>query len=141
MYAPTRDEARQFLIDAWAKYRASQPLSVLEQIAVTAISAHPEYHAVLEAPQRHRERDYTPDAGEVNPFLHLQMHIAVAEQLSIDQPRGIRAHFARLREARGDEHAALHAIVDCLAETLWQAQRHQTGPDETVYLGCLERMR
>lgn len=139
MFAPTRDEARRFLVDAWQKYRASQPLSALEQVAVGVIVLHPEYHAVLEAPQRHIERDYTPDAGQVNPFLHLQMHVAIAEQLSIDQPRGIRAHFERLRDAHGDEHVALHAILDCLAETLWQAQRTQSAPDEAIYRACLER--
>ena len=139
MYAPTRDEARQFLIDAWSKYRGTRPLTPLEQVAVTIIAKHPEYHPVLEHGDRHAERDYTPDEGETNPFLHLQLHVAVAEQLAIDQPRGIRAHFERLRDAHADEHAALHAIVDCLAETLWQAQRNRTQPDESVYCACLER--
>lgn len=141
MYAPTRDEARQFLIDAWSKYRDAQPLTPLEQVAVTIIAKHPEYHPVLEHADRHVERDYTPDEGVTNPFLHLQMHVAVAEQLAIDQPRGIRAHFERLRDAHADEHAALHAIVECLAETLWQAQRNRTQPDESVYRACLERAR
>jgi uncharacterized protein DUF1841 len=139
MYAPTRDEARRFLTDAWSKYRGAQPLSALERIAVTIIAAHPEYHAMLEAPDRHLARDYTPDEGAMNPFLHLQLHIAIAEQLSIDQPHGIRAHFERLRAAHADEHAAQHAILDCLVETLWQAQRNRTQPDDATYLGCLER--
>jgi hypothetical protein len=141
MYAPTRDEARRFLVDAWSKYRGAQPLSALEQVAVTVISRHPEYHAVLEAPDRHLDKNYTPDDGETNPFLHLQLHVAIAEQLSIDQPRGIRAHFERLRDAHADEHAALHAILDCLVETLWQAQRDGTQPDDGVYRACLERAR
>ena len=114
MFSPTRDEARRFLVDAWRKYREGQPLTPLEQIAVTLIAKHPEYHAVLEQPDRHLARAWTPEQGETNPFLHLQMHIAVAEQLSIDQPPGIRTQFERLREARGDEHAALHALVECL---------------------------
>ena len=96
---------------------------------------------MLEQPERHRTRDYSPDAGEVNPFLHLSLHLAVEEQLSIDQPPGIRAHFERLRAARGDEHAALHAVIDCLGEVIWQAQRQRTPPDAQVYLGCLERQR
>jgi hypothetical protein len=141
MYAPTRDEARQFLIDAWSKYRDAQALTPLEQIAVTIIAGHPEYHRVLENADRHLCRDYTPDDGETNPFLHLQLHLAIAEQLSIDQPRGIRAHFERLRDAHNDEHAALHALLECLAETLWQAQRNRTQPDDAIYRACLERAR
>jgi hypothetical protein len=100
---------------------------------------HPEYHPMLESPARHLERDYRPEQGEMNPFLHLSLHLAVAEQLAIDQPPGIRAEFERLRGARGDEHDALHAVVECLGETMWQAQRLGTGPDAVVYLDCLRR--
>lgn len=138
MFAPTRDQARRFLVDAWGKYRAQAPLSSLEQIAVRLIAMHPEYHAILEAPEAHIERDYGPERGEVNPFLHLSLHLAVAEQLAIDQPAGIAAHYTRLAGARGDEHSALHALVECLAETVWQAQRTGGAPDAAGYLRCLE---
>lgn len=139
MFTPSRDEARRFLVDAWRKYRASQPLSGLEQKAVALVAMHPEYHRVIEDPQAYLDRDYRPEEGEINPFLHLSLHLAVAEQLAIDQPPGIVAQFERLRAARGDEHAALHAIVECLAEVIWQAQRTGTGPDGALYLDCLQR--
>ena len=141
MFAPTREEARRFFIDAWAKLRGGATLQPLEQTAVRLIALHPEYHAMLENPDRHLERDFSPDAGAINPFLHLSLHLAVAEQLAIDQPRGIKAAFERLRAARGDEHAALHAVLECLGETLWQAQRLNAPPDERVYLDCLDRQR
>ena len=141
MFTPTRDEARRFLVDAWRKFRAAEPLSGLEQKAVRLIAMHPEYHAMLESPARHLERDYRPEQGEMNPFLHLSLHLAVAEQLAIDQPPGIAAHYARLAAARGDEHAALHAIVDCLGEVVWQAQRTGSGPDAALYLDCLARRK
>lgn len=139
MFTPSRDQARRFLVGAWAKYRASRPLSGLEQKAVAIIALHPEYHAVVEDAERHLARDYGPEGGELNPFLHLSLHLAVAEQLGIDQPPGIRAEFERLRAARGDEHAALHDVLECLGETLWQAQRLRAAPDAAVYLGCLRR--
>ncbi len=90
---------------------------------------------------RHLDREWTPEGGAMNPFLHLSLHLAIAEQLAIDQPPGIRAHFDRLARARGDEHDALHAVLECLGETLWQAQRSGSGPDATLYLGCLARQR
>ena len=77
------------------------------------------------------------EIGDVNPFLHLSLHLAVAEQLAIDQPPGIRAEFDRIRTATGDEHAALHAVLECLGEVLWTAQRHGTPPDAALYLDCL----
>jgi hypothetical protein len=141
MFAPTRDQARQFMIDAWSKYRAGQPLSGLERKAVELIALHPEYHALLENAQQDVARDYGPEGGEINPFLHLSLHLAVAEQLGIDQPPGIRAEFERLRASRGDEHAALHAVLECLGETLWQAQRLRAAPDGEGYLDCLRRQR
>jgi hypothetical protein len=139
VFAPTRDEARRFLADAWAKYRAQAPLSALERVAAGLVALHPEYHALLEDPGRSVDRDFHPEGGETNPFLHLSLHLAVAEQLSIDQPPGIRAEFERLRAAKGDEHAALHAVLECLGEVVWHAQRHGTPPDPVRYLDCLAR--
>ena len=141
MFNPSRDEARRFLIGAWTKFRAREPLSGLEQIAAGLIAFHPEYHAVLDAPERNQDRDWRPESGEANPFLHLSLHLAVAEQLAIDQPPGIRAEFERIRAAKGDEHAALHAVVECLGEVVWSAQRHGTAPDAALYLACLARQR
>jgi hypothetical protein len=137
MFDPSRDEARRFLIGAWSKFRARESLSGLEQIAARLIAIHPEYHAAFEAPETNLDRDWHPESGGVNPFLHLSLHLAVAEQLAIDQPPGVRAHFERIRAARGDEHAALHAVLECLGEVVWSAQRHGTPPDAALYLACL----
>ena len=139
MFTPSRDEARRFLVEAWAKYRAGAPLSGLEQKAAALIAMHPEYHRVLEDPERHVARDYGPEGGEVNPFLHLSLHLAVDEQIGIDQPPGLRAEYERLRAARGDDHAALHDVLECLGETLWQAQRLGAAPDAQAYLDCLRK--
>jgi hypothetical protein len=139
MFAPSRDEARRFIVGAWRKSRAGEPMSDLERTVAALVAMHPEYHATIDGGEAHLERDYTPDGGAVNPFLHLSLHLAVAEQLAIDQPPGLRAEFERLRRSRGDEHDALHAVLECLGETMWQAQRLGTGPDATVYLDCLRR--
>jgi Domain of unknown function (DUF1841) len=141
MFNPSRDEARRFLVDAWSKYRSQQPMSALEKMAAGLITMHPEYHATFDHPDRHVERDYSPETGDINPFLHLSLHLAVAEQLAIDQPPGIRAQFERLRAARDDEHAALHALLECLGEVIWSAQRLGSPPDATLYLDCLARQR
>ena len=140
MFNPSRDEARRFLIEAWTRRRAGQPLTDLQRIAVAIIARHPEYHATLETPETSLDRDFRPESGDVNPFLHLSLHLAVAEQLAIDQPPGIRAEYDRIRIARG-EHEAQHAVLECLGEVLWNAQRHGTAPDAALYLACLARQR
>jgi len=141
MFTPTREEARRFIVDAWAKHRAGRPLQGLEATIVGIVALHPEYHALLENPARNLEREWTPESGAVNPFLHLSLHLAVAEQLAIDQPIGIRAQFERLKASRGGEHEALHAVVECLGEVVWQAQRLGGAPDAGLYLECLARQR
>ena len=139
MWNPTRDQAREFLAAAWSKYRAGAPLSGLETRVAGIVAAHPEYHRLLEDLAPNLDREWTPEMGEGNPFLHLSLHLAVAEQLAIDQPPGIVGEYERLRRSSPDEHAALHVVIECLGETLWQAERQQAAPDGAAYLDRLRR--
>jgi hypothetical protein len=139
MFNPSRDQVRRFFFDVWAKYRAGQPLAGAERPALEAVLAHPEYHAILERPERFQDRDYRPEDGETNPFLHLAMHLALSEQLSIDQPRGIHACYQRLLARHGDAMDAQHAAIDCLGEAIWQMQRHGEPFDPRRYLDCLDQ--
>lgn len=139
MYNPTRDQARNFLFEAWRKYRQKLLLSDLESLAAGHILAHPEYHGLLDDAENSLDRDWLPELGETNPFLHLAMHLAISEQLSIDQPGGLKSAYARLCVRLGDQHRAQHAVMDCLAETIWRAQRDGTPPDGAAYIDCLEK--
>jgi len=136
MFDPTREQVRETFFGAWRKYRAGEPLAGIETIVLDVILAHPEYHALLSDPERYRDEDY---AERPNPFLHMSLHIALAEQLSIDQPPGIAARFAKLLARTRDRHEALHEALECLAETVWRAQRDHVPPDAVAYLECLER--
>lgn len=138
MFNPSRDQARQFLIDAWHKRRQSLPATPLETLAADIVALHPEYHALLTAEEA-LGRDWTPEDGAMNPFLHLSLHLAIEEQLSIDQPPGIRAACESRQRRHGDRHAALHDLLDCLGETLWRAQRDRLPPDGVAYLDCIRR--
>jgi len=139
LFNPSRDEARLFLIESWRKRRAGELLTPLEDLTAQLIAKHHEYHEVFENPNSNQEKDYLPEQGATNPFLHLMMHLTIEEQISIDQPPGIRAHFARLTNKFGSEHDAQHRMMECLGEMIWQAQRGGTQPDAAVYLECLEK--
>ena len=139
MFNPSRDEVRRFFIDTWGKYTRGEPLSALEQTALQVMLLHPEYHVLLADAETSLTRDFTPESGQLNPFLHLSLHLAIEEQLSIDQPAGIRARYERLAVKKGSEHDAKHDVVECLGETIWNAQRSGTPPDENAYLECLAR--
>jgi len=139
LFNPSRNEARIFLFESWRKRRSGELLTPLEDLAAQLITRHPEYHAVLEDPERHQDKDYLPEQGAANPFLHLMMHLAIEEHISIDQPAGICAHFARLTRKFESEHDAQHRMMECLSEMIWQAQRSGAQPDAVVYLACLEK--
>ncbi|WP_061121772.1 DUF1841 family protein [Caballeronia sp. INML2] len=138
MFNPSRDEVRQFFTDTWRKERAGEILTPLESMAADWIGEHPEYHDALVNPDS-READYSPDRGQTNPFLHLSMHLAISEQLSIDQPPGIRRAHDKLVARLGSPHDAQHAIMDCLGQVIWEAQRSGTPPDTDAYLALIER--
>jgi len=139
MFNPTREEARRFLFETWRKRRKGKLLMPLENIAAQLIEKHPEFHGLLANPESHQDKDYLPEHCAINPFLHLMMHLSIEEQLSIGQPRGIREQFARLTQKYESEHDAQHAMMECMAEMILQAQRSGTGPDAAIYLSCLEK--
>ncbi|MFM9914072.1 MAG: DUF1841 family protein [Methylophilaceae bacterium] len=138
MFNPTRDQVRQFFFETWRKYRQNEALTGLEGMALQVMLAHPEYHAILNAPEQFMEQEYFPEMGETNPFLHMSLHLSVLEQLSIDQPTGIVAAYQALQIKHGDDQAAQHQLMDCLAETVWRAQRGGTAPDSAAYLACMQ---
>jgi hypothetical protein len=139
MFNPSREQARQFFFDTWRKYRQREMLSAMEDMALEVILLHPEYQAIFEDQERYQDKDYLPEMGDTNPFLHMSMHIAIEEQLSIDQPAGILQRFERLLKKTGDKHEALHQVMECLAEMIWQAQRNQSALDAAIYFECLDR--
>jgi len=139
MFTPDRNQVRRFLADAWRKRCDGLPASALEIMAADVAELHPEYHDLLASGDEALTREWAPEQGETNPFLHLSLHLAIEEQLSIDQPPGIRAVFEQLLNRRGDRHEALHAILDCLGETVWRASRDNRPPDGAAYLECLKR--
>lgn len=138
MFNPSREQVRQFFCESWRKHRERLPLEGAEATAADLIVEHPEYHALLENPQAAVEQEFTPEGGQMNPFLHLSLHLAIAEQISIDQPRGIKAAYFALRRTM-EVHDAEHAVMECLGETLWRSQRENRPMDGEAYLECVLR--
>ena len=139
MYNPSREQVRQFFCESWRKYRERQILEGAEATAADLITEHPEYHALLENPDAAVSQEFTPESGQMNPFLHLSLHLAIADQISIDQPQGIRAAYQALR-SRLDVHDAEHALLECLGEALWRAQGEGGNIDAVAYLESIRRV-
>jgi Domain of unknown function (DUF1841) len=135
----SRDELRRRYAIAWQRRRDGLPLEPLDAQIADVIELHPEYHGMLEDPDA-LSRDFTVEQGQVNPFLHMGLHLGVREQLATNRPAGILQVHAALARRFGSEHAAEHRMVDALAETLWEAQRAGRAPDEQAYLEKLRRL-
>lgn len=130
MFNPTREQSRLFIFNTWEKSKASMPLTDLESKLLEIIVRHPEYHMILDYPNRFQEKDYGPESGQTNPFLHFNLHLALREMLDIDQPVGIRAEFENLCQKTQDLHNAEHILLERIAEMIWHSQRYNTAPDD-----------
>ena len=139
LYGSDRDDLRRAYVDAWSKSCAGQPLEPLERRLAEVVAEHPEYHTALESPGA-LTREFAPEAGRSNPFLHMGLHVAIREQLATDRPPGVRKLFARLLPRFAGAHRLEHELMECLAETLWEAQRTGTAPDEARYLRRVRRI-
>lgn len=130
----SRDQLRQAYVQAWRKRHAGLPMEPLEIQIADVIGLHPEYQAALEQSSGLLERDYLPEGGAANPFLHMGLHLAVRDQVATDRPHGIRQAFRKAARRLACEHDAEHLFIECLAEALWEAQRAGLPADEQAYL-------
>ena len=140
MFGTNRTALRRFYAESWRKARAKEPLEALEQQIAAVIGEHPEYQPYFESTGDALERDFAPESGEGNPFLHMGMHLALREQLATGRPAGIRELWPRLLKKIGDAHETEHRMMECLGQLLWEAQRNNRLPDEAAYLECLRKI-
>lgn len=138
IFGQDRTELRKMYADAWQKHCDKLPLSPLEAQIADVVEMHPEYHDDVTSDDL--DHDYTPDGGQTNPFLHMGLHLGIREQVSTNRPAGIAAIYKTLAVQKGDVHAAEHEMIECLAETLWEAQSQNQPPDEQKYLERLQRL-
>ena len=133
-YTQDRTEQRRFLANAWQKYLDKQLLDPLEDQLTQVIALHPEYHQLIQ----NIELDYFPEQGEVNPFLHINLHLSLREQLAINQPEGIQHYYQQLLSKLKDPHEVEHQMMDCIAQMIFSAQKNNQPMDHQAYIQCLQ---
>jgi hypothetical protein len=139
MFTPSSHDVRRFFCEVFRKHHARELLTPLEAMALDWVVQHPEYDDALKDVEAALARDYSVEGGEANPFLHLSMHLSIAEQVSIDQPRGIRAAYEALTRKLDSSHQAHHVIMECLGEMIWNSQRRGVPPDGEAYVEAVKR--
>ena len=138
IYGQDRGELRRMYAESWQKRQAGQLLSPLEAQIAQVIEDHPEYQSML-ASDRLAD-NFSPESGTTNPFLHMGLHLAIRDQVSTDRPPGVAAIFRKLSGKHGGAHEAEHSMLEALAETLWEAQRNGSPPDEHRYFERLQML-
>jgi len=138
IFGQDRQELRQMYVDAWRKAREGAVLSPLEAQIAEVVADHPEYHGAVSGESL--DESYAPEDGKTNPFLHMGLHLALRDQVATDRPPGIRAVFQTIQGWASDRLDAEHRAIECLAETLWEAQSQNRAPDEQQYLEKLKRL-
>jgi hypothetical protein len=81
MFTPSSHDVRRFFCEAYRKHRNGEILTPMDAIAADWIAQHPEYHDQFEDIEEAIARDYSVEGGKANPFLHLSMHLSIAEQI------------------------------------------------------------
>jgi Domain of unknown function (DUF1841) len=134
----SREQLRRMYLDTWRKFTQRLPLEPLEAQVAAVITEHPEYVPWLESTDDALTAEFTPESGQQNPFLHMGLHLAIREQVATNRPKGVAVVHETLSKRLGTPHDAEHAMLEPLAQTLWEAQRSGRPPDEQAYL---ERLR
>ena len=133
MFSQDRKKQREFLANSWQKYTGNKPLEPLEKQLVSIIEILPEYHEII----GYIDCEYVPEQGQVNPFLHINLHLALRDQLSVNQPKGVKEIHQKLIRLYKDSHAVEHLMMECIAEMIYISQKNNTTMDQESYLNCI----
>ena len=137
MFSQDRKKQRKFVAKSWQKYTSNKPLEPLEKQLVSIIEIHPEYQHLI----GNIESEYFPEQGHVNPFLHINLHFALRDQLSLNQPRGIKEVHQKLIEQYTDLHIVEHLMMECIAEMIYISQKNNTIMDQESYINCITSLK
>lgn len=140
MFNPSQADVRRFFCQTYAKHVAKQILTPLENIAARWLVEHPEYHDELSDEAAAIAREYPPEGGKSNPFLHLSMHLSISEQVQADIPAGLKTAYGMALAKMGDPHTTHHAIMEVLGKVLWEAQRQKMQPDMDAFVEGVRRL-
>ncbi len=140
MFTQDRSQLRKIFFDAWGNFQQNLVLTPMDEIIVNIIKLHPEYHDMLNHENDFIDKDYLPENGESNPFLHMAMHISIHEQLATKRPEQITNLYQQLLNKYQDQHTVEHHMMECLGQMIWQAQRDKTHPEESLYVDCLQKL-
>jgi len=136
VFSQDRLKQREFLVSSWQKHTKAEILEPLELQLALIVQKHPEYHALI----NNINLEYFPEQGKTNPFLHINLHLALQDQLALNQPIGINDIYKKLILTHSDIHEVEHMMMECIAEMIFNSQKNNTTLDQDNYLINLKNL-
>ena len=136
MFSSDRSAQRKFLAKSWEKYKANQLLEPLELQLAKIIEKHPEYQEII----NNLDTEYFPEQGKINPFLHINLHLSLQDQLDLDQPKGVKEIYNSLLKKIKDTHQVEHIMMEQIAEMIFNSQKNNKPMDQEQYLRSLKEL-
>ena len=136
MFSQDRSKQREFLAKSWQKHINAEILEPLELQLALIVQKHPEYHALI----NDINLEYFPEQGKTNSFLHINLHLALQDQLTLNQPTGINDIYKKLVVIHSDTHEVEHMMMECIAEMIFNSQKNNTTLDQDNYLISLKNL-
>ena len=93
MYDVNTHDVRRFFAHVWQHRFSPLQLDGLQQKALRIIEAHPEYGPYLEDIEQYLDKEWKPEDGEGNPFLHMFIQLSLQEQSAFEQTLWLRSIF------------------------------------------------
>ena len=62
------------------------------------------------------------------------------DQLSINQPKGVKEVHQKLIDQYKDSHIVEHLMMECIAEMIYLSQKNNTTMDQESYLNCIKSL-
>lgn len=128
--------ARNFFCKAWKKKCQQLPLEPLEVQITDIIQQHPEYHEFFNDSANTTIKN--PSDFHANPFLHISLHLGLLEQLTLDQPKGVKDIYQQLIIKNKDAHKAEHIMMECLQEIMNTAWAKDGNPCPQQFIKKLQ---
>ena len=136
MFTSDRSKQRQYLKQAWEKYTSQEQLDPLELQLSKIVEQHPEYQNLI----KNLDSEYFPEQGNTNPYLHINLHLTLQDQITMDQPKGIRDIHSQLIVKIKDAHEVEHMMMEHIAEMIFNAQKNNAAFDLDGYIKALKSL-
>ena len=136
MFTSDRSKQRQYLKQAWEKYTSQEQLEPLELQLSKIVEQHPEYQNLI----KNLDSEYFPEQGNTNPYLHINLHLTLQDQITMDQPKGIKAIHSQLLLKIKDAHEVEHMMMENIAEMIFNAQKNNAAFDLDGYIQALKQL-